>query len=315
MNAARLKWLAVLALIFAVSYGVSLYRSNTVREYVTSAQVYWRADQAVITLTTGAEVRSEGLVARAVRLVGGWTRLATSKPEVRVGSARVFTFRNGNWDEQKLNPAWSPTTFPLWPYNGHFYTWDKQQRVSAWNGSLLMPITPQRTAELRSAFPNDPGNFLPAGSGKAPNAYDVVQDVITRDEWHAYRGIAALPGDKHLAFPIGDKTYEIVVRRDRIPESAGEVSLTVNGNGKSLPLFQAQPSARSVSAAEMAHYLIAQPLFQESASNRSRRLWIDFGGSLLALFVIVAIFLRPILLKGQGQISFKRLVGRFSQGD
>jgi hypothetical protein len=296
MNAARLKWLALLAAMFVVSYAVSHYRSNTVREYVTSASVYWRADQAVIAITTGAEVRSEGLIPKALSLVRSVAKLPADRPEIRVGAARVFTFHNGAWNDVKLSPMASPISFPLWPYNSHFYTWDKRQRVSEWNGYLLVPVSPRRAAELREAFPDDPANYLPAGSGKLPQTYDVLQDVITRDEWHSYQHIASQPEGKQLAFPVGDKTFQIVVQRDHHPASAGEVTLLLNGGGSSLPLFQAQTAARSVSGAEMIRYFAAPALLLELPANRTRRLWLDVGGSVLALLLIWAIFLRPMLL-------------------
>ena len=296
MNSARLKWLALFAACFITSYGLSNYHANTVRESLTSAQVYWRADEAVITITTAAELRSESLLTKGLRIAGGWTKLANIKPDLRIGSARVFTLQNGNWEDQMLSPARSPIAFPLWPYNGRFYTWDRRQVVSVWNGGVLLPVKPPRAGELHRAFPNDPENFLPAGSGATPRSYDVVQDVITRDEWHSYQNIAFMPDGTHLAFPVGNKAFEIVVQRSRVADAPSEVSLTVTDGSKPFQLWQAQPVARSVSHAEIARYLYAPPLVPGSASDRSRRLWLDIAGSVLALFLIWAIFLRPMLL-------------------
>ena len=337
MIAARLKWFALLAACCAVTYGLNHYRANTVREYLTSAQVYWRAEsvpvadgpaspaagskapaarnkalpvptpaavsdvspaaqpaEAVITLTTAAEVRSEGLIAKGLRIAAGWAKLTTAKPDLRIGTAHVFTFRNGAWQEQKLSPLSSPLAFPLWPYNGHFYTWDKRQVVHEWNGHLSSSVPPRQAAELHGAFPLDPNNFVAAGTGNSPHPYDLVQDVISREEWHAYQNIASLPNGKHLVFPAGERNFEIVVRRARTANSVGEVSLMMNEAGaKSLPLWQAQPLARSVNAAEFVNYQNAPPLYPGSVSNPGQHHWLELGLALLTIVVVYIVFFKP----------------------
>jgi hypothetical protein len=296
MNSARLKWLALLAACVVTSYALNTYRTNSVREYLTSAQVYWHADQAVLTLTTAAEVRSESLIAKGLRSAGSWTKLAANKPDVRVGAAHVFILQNGNWVEQKLSPMRSPTAFSLWPYNGQFYSWDKRQLVSLWNGHILLPVPQPRAVELHKAFPNDPNNFLAAAPSGSPNPYDIVQDVITRDEWHGYQSIASLPDGRHLPFLVGGKVFELVVQRSHSATAAGEVGLTVNVDGKSLPLWQPQPMPRSVSASEFATYRFALPLFPGRTGSPGRSLSLEIGGSLLTLLLIWAVFLKPMIL-------------------
>jgi hypothetical protein len=255
MSSARLKWSAMIAACLVASYGAAHHRTTSVREYLTSAQVYWRADQAVITITTTAEVRSEGLVAKGVSIARGWAKLADPKPDLRVGAAHVFTLQNGSWQDQKLEPRSSPQVFMLWPYNGHFYTWGTRWQVHEWNGQQLLSVPPQRAAELHSAFPDDPNNFLPAGTGASPQPYNKLQDVITRSEWHAYLDVASLPEGKHLVFPAGGKVYDLFVHRSHVANSVGEVSLTISEGGKALPLWQSQPLPRIVSEPEVAQYL------------------------------------------------------------
>ena len=45
MNAARIKWIVLMAAFVLSINFVSGYRSRTVREYATSAQLYWRLPQ------------------------------------------------------------------------------------------------------------------------------------------------------------------------------------------------------------------------------------------------------------------------------
>jgi hypothetical protein len=260
MSSARLKWIALIAACILTLYGATHFHRDSVREYLTSAQVYWQSDQAVITITTAAELRSEGLVSKALCIARRWVNLPESGPDLRVGAAHVFTLQNGSWQEQKLEPRLSPQAFPLWPYNGSFYTWDNFQPPREWNGHALLPVPPQCAADLQTAFPEDPDNFLPAGTGVSPRPYDVVQDVITRDEWHAYRNIASLPEGKHLPFPANGKVFDLFIQRGHVANSIGEVSLTISESGKPLPLWQAQPLPQIVSAAEFAQYLNAPPL-------------------------------------------------------
>jgi hypothetical protein len=168
--------------------------------------------------------------------------------------------------------------------------------VREWNGKFWLPAPPQRTAELHSSFPLDPNNYVAAGKGNPPHPYDIVQDVITRDEWHAYQNVATLPNGKHLLFSVGGKDFEVVAQRSRIPANAGEVSLTVSGSGKSLPLWQAQPEARSVSAAEFVNFRNALPLYPGSVSNSGQGRWLELGAALLTIFVVSMVFLKPMLL-------------------
>jgi len=91
-----------------------------------------------------------------------------------------------------LSPARSPIAFPLWP------TTDASTPGQASSGLRVerrRVVARQAAARWRTAsrLPNDPENFLPAGSGATPRSYDVVQDVITRDEWHSYQNIAFMP--------------------------------------------------------------------------------------------------------------------------
>ncbi len=309
MNAARIKWIVLMAAFVLSINFVSGYRSRTVREYATSAQLYWRlpqqanyglaggpnADQAIVTVTTAAEVRNEGVAATAIGKVRELARLAPSKPMLHVGPAYVYTLQNGRWHTQQLDPAESPKDFPLWPYNGELYTWDETQRgretISEWHKGELISVSPERAAQLREAFPHDPANYAAAG---AAHPYDVVQDAITRDEWHAYTNLAAQANGKPLAFPVGDKTLELIATRI----SKGELSLTVRDGGRLTPLWQAQAAAHNVSRSELMGYLAGAPLSRTAPQERLHNFWFEFGGSLLGIFVVWMVFLRPLLLTG-----------------
>ena len=260
MSSARLKWIALLAACILTLYGASRFHDDSVREYLTSAQVYWRADHAVITITTAAELRSDSLIDKALRIARRWANMPEGSPDLRVGAAHVFTLQNGSWRVQRLEPRLSPQTCPLWPYNQHFYTWDNLQPPHEWNGHALSSVPPQRAADVQAAFPNDPDNFLPAGTGVSPHPYDIVQDVITRDEWHAYRNIVSLPEGKHLFFPADGKVYDLFVQRSQVANSIGEISLTLREGERYLPLWQAQPLPQVVGAAEFTQYRNAPPL-------------------------------------------------------
>ncbi len=115
--------------------------------------------------------------------------------------------------------------------------------------------SPQRAAELHSAFPDDPNNFLPAGTGASPQPYNKLQDVITRNEWHAYLDVASLPEGKHLVFRAGGKVYDLFVHRSHVANAVGEVSLTISEDGKAIPLWQSQPVPRIVTEPEATQYL------------------------------------------------------------
>lgn len=260
MSSAKLKWIALLAACLLTLYALSRYHDDSVREYLTSAQVYWRADQTIITITTAAEIRSEGLLDRALRIARRWTNLPERRPDLRVGAAHVFSLQKGSWRDHRLQPSLSPQSFQLWPYNGHLYTWDNPQTPHEWNGQVLLPVPQQRAVDVQTAFPDDPNNLLPAGTGVSPRPYDVVQDVITRDEWHAYRNIASLPEGKHLLFPADGKVFDLFIQRSHVSNSIGEISLTLSESGRYLPLWQAQPQPQVVSAAEFAQYRNAPPL-------------------------------------------------------
>lgn len=300
MNAARVKWLALLAACWATTYALSWYHLNSVREYATSAQVYWRADEGVITLTTRTEVRHETLIARALRAVA--TLAGRSEPpEVRVGSAKVFTFRHGTWDVQTLDPARSPSAFPLWPYQGKFYTWDNLF-VQGWNGHRLVPTEVGRAIELRQAFSRDANHYLPAGPNGSGKPYAVIQDPITLDEWHAYQSITSLPNGSHLAFTLGDKTFQISVQRGGVP---ADVSLTLSGEGKSWQIWQAQAAPRRVSGDEAARYLSGMPFGSWELRNQRARVGYAAVEILVVFLVLWGIFLKPMLRSASpGKLQF-----------
>jgi len=297
MNAARLKWFALLGLFALTTHAVSHYRAYSVREHLTSARVYWHADRAFITITSAAEVRSEGLAMMLVRVVGERMKLTTFKPDLRVGSAKVFTCDAGAWTDAALLPVRSPGDFPLWPYNGKFYTWDNRQLVRMWDGHQLLPVPMDRFRELHQSFPHDPNNFIPAGTGAASRSYDVVQDVITREEWHAYQNIASLPPGKPVEVPVGSKSFEILVQRS--PSSgafASDVSLSLRDGVHTISLWQAQPKPRTVGAMEAFRYLSAAPLSADSAAEYVKRYKWDSRATLIAIFVVWAVFLPTLLL-------------------
>ena len=301
MNAARMKWIVLMA-AFVVSINfVSGFRSRTVREYATSAQLYWHADQAIVTVTTAAEVRDESLAATVIEAVRERIKLEPSKPQLRVGAAYVYTLQNGRWRTQLLDPVDAPKSFPLWPYNGELYTWNDTAATTTptvyqWQKGELIPVSAERAALLREAFPHDPANYMAAGPA---HAYDVMQDAITRDEWHAYTNLvsqanASQANGSPLAFPVGDKTLELIASRS----SKGELSLAVRDSGRATQLWQAQSATRTVSRLELMGYLAAPVLSHTTPQERLHNKWIEFGGSLLAIFLVWAVFLRPLLLTG-----------------
>lgn len=289
MNAARLKWIALMA-AFAVLTHLATTRTRTVREYATSARVYWRADQALASVTTAAEIRDEGVVSGAFRKLRVAAKIAPAAPELHIGSTHVYVFRNGAWQDNAVNPARSLKSSPLWPYDGTFYTWDDSKAVRQWKNGILATAPPDRAKELRQAFPDDANNYLAAN---AAHPYAILQDAITRDEWHAYENLAAMPDGKALPFTVGGKAMQAIVRRD---PANNEFSLSIRQGGELLPLWQAQPAPRSVSRMELLDYLSARPLSQLSFNDRQRDTWIDFAGTLLVLLLLWAVFLRPLLL-------------------
>ena len=309
MNAARMKWIVLMAAFIVSINFVSGYRSRTVREYCTSAQLYWHLPQnakdapaegpdAIVTVTTAAEVRNEGMAATAIGKVRELAKLAPSKPKLHVGATYVYTLQNGRWQTQQLDPVDAPGAFPLWPYNGELYTWNDaanmaggDAQVLQWHQGELIPVSPERAAQLREAYPHDPANYLAAGEA---HSYDVVQDAITRDEWHAYTNLAVQANGKPLAFPVGDKTLELMATRG----SNGELSLAIRDGGRSTPLWQVQSAPRSVSRSELMGYLAAAPLSRTAPQERLNHFWIELGGLLLAIFVVWVVFLRPLLLTG-----------------
>jgi hypothetical protein len=300
MNAARLKWI-VLMIAFAVSIRfVSGHRTGSVREYATSAQLYSQADRIILSVNTTAEVRNESIPAKAVRKVQELAKLTPSKAELHSGATHIYTLQNGTWQNRQLGPGELPEAFRLWPYNGKLYTWDESQTSAAvsddealgvmeWRNGELIETSPELAAQLHQAFPNDPANYLAAGEA---HPYDVVQDAITRDEWHAYTNLAAQANGTPLAFAVGDKTMELMATRG----SKGELSFTVRDGSRSTSLWQAQAAAHTVSRKELAGYLAAPALSPTAAREPFRIFWREIGWSLLGILVVSLVFVRPLLL-------------------
>jgi len=290
MNAARLKWIALMAAFAILTHFASGYRGRSVREFATSAQIYWRADRAIVTVTTAAEVRNEGLAATTLRNIGKLANFDV-KPELRVGTAHVYSLENGVWQEYKLNPALSPRSFALWPYDGVLYTFDGARSVREWRNGGLLAAAPERAVEVRQAFAGGEDNYAPATSNRP---YSVVQDAITRNEWRAYENLTATPQGKPLQFQVAGRTLELLPHHT----PGGELSLAVAGADRLQNLWQAQALPRTITRAEWMQYMSARPLTLISVHDRLRRMWLDIGGSLLLLALLWAIFLRPLLLTG-----------------
>jgi len=294
-NRTRLKWLVIVVLCYAASYAIGHLRADSVREYLTSAQAYWSDDRAFITLTTATEVRTESLSGKGIRIVKGWLGVAPEQPDLRVGSAYVFTYQNGAWLEQMLTPQSSPQQFEIWPYNGHMFTWDQNQSVSVWNGQSLVEASPRLSLELRKAFPGDPNNYIPAGSGPSPRPYDIVQDPITLDEWYAYRELTDLPDGVSVAFLVGSELFEISTQY--VPRKTGpaELGLTVAGGGSTLQLWRAQTVARTVSRSELARYLSGLPFDLAAVRSVLEQLSVRLGIGAVSLLLLCAFLLKPRL--------------------
>ena len=173
----RLKILLPAIVSFLLVYAITSAPRRTVQESVASAQAYWRGDQAVITLTTQAELRSQTLLDR---LTG---KLIPSRPQTRVSKAHVYTWKNQRWEHVELATMQAPRNFELWPYAGSFYVIDLRG-VREWNGHALVATSRQRAIELPDCFPENPDNYMAAGPEGSKQLFAVMQDPITRDEWH-----------------------------------------------------------------------------------------------------------------------------------
>jgi hypothetical protein len=287
MNVTRLKWLALLLVFYHLPQLINHFHANTVREHLASARVYWTADRAIITVTTTSEACRESWVAHVLRLGALKLKVASAQPVDRVGAAHIFVCQNATCEDAKLESIGFLQDLPLWPYGGKFYTWDWRQRVFQWNGTTLAVVPFARASELYNAFPGEPNNFSPA-NGSRP--YDVIQDVVSREEWHAYQDLASLPSGSRVSFPVNGMAEEIVVQRDR----AQEASLSLVAGGKTIPLWQAQSDPRFVKDAEIARYMMALPVGPSFGRRVSTNNPFEAAAGVIIWIVLLGIFLKPI---------------------
>ncbi|MDR3764126.1 MAG: hypothetical protein P4M01_08540 [Acidobacteriota bacterium] len=220
-------------------------------EQLLSARVYWNARGAIITLTTTAEVHREGLLSGGLRRVAEGLGLRGT-PRLYVGESRVIVLRDGRREDLRLPARESPAQFPLWPYYGHLYTWETETPVREWSGQSLGPVPAPRAAELRKSFPHVRDNYAPAASPTAP---DILQDVVSREEWRAYQHLADLPGDVFVSFPVAGENCVILASRG----TDGSLALTLLRNGHAEVLWQPARGAHTITAAEFASYVRPLP--------------------------------------------------------
>ncbi|HEX8925953.1 MAG TPA: hypothetical protein VF786_09190 [Terriglobales bacterium] len=223
----------VLVLLVAVA-GLNFYRVGDVQTRLGSAQVYWNDSQAIITVSTVNEVRDESYLHLLLSKVGVMPPLpATSQ----VGPAKVIVSRAQGWDVIQLPKELAPKQFELWAFNSKLYTIEAG-KSREWTGRALGPATPAIASELRRSFPSDPNNYVPSGPKGSGQPYAVMQDVITRAEWHAYTGLASAQ-TSNLPFEIGGRKFTVKVQR------TGDVRLTVDGDKSAVTVWEPTKPVRT----------------------------------------------------------------------
>ncbi len=286
-------WLALVAAVALVLLAVSAQPTCWVRERLLSARVYWNSQEAVITLTTSAEVNRDNWMMHMLRRGGRWFGLGHT-PSVYVGGARVVVLHNGRREDLLLPPMYSPAQFPLWPYYGHLYTWETHTSVREWTGQTLVPVQAHRAEELLRSFPHTRDNYAPSASPTEP---DVLQDVVSREAWHSYQRLADLPDGTRVVFPAGEERCEIVVGRNK----TGEVELGLIRDNRVDALWEQARLTREVSAEELAGYQRTLPgvLWEPQPGTRWLQAALAMAGlgiSLLALALLLAAVMkrRPV---------------------
>jgi len=239
----KLRLVIPLVLLVVVVAALNFIPRRTAQTYVKSVQVYWRADQAMLTMTTTEVTHEQSWLMTGLGWLGKQVGmlLGGGKMEAKPGAAHVYRWTGKTWDHQTIPASAAPHILVMWPYGGKFYTWDDAKVVQTWNGRALEPTKPERAAELRASFPNNPNNYLAAGKA-SHQPYSIVQDVITRDEWHAYMGVTAMANGAKLSFPAGENTFELQVQRavSQDGESPAELTIMLKGPGLDLKLWPQQ---------------------------------------------------------------------------
>lgn len=259
-------------------------RFRSIEEHVLSAQAYWSGDQAIVTVTTKAELRNLSALSRITSLVGN-----SSPGVMHVGKAHVYTWKNGSWTHVELPVKGAPAQFELWPYNGKLYTWDYLHTVREWNGQALVAVPRQRAEELEKSFPEDENNYVPAGADGAHHEYAVLQDPISRDEWHGYDVLAMQKGAEKLPLAVGDSNFELNVGRTAPKAGRTEiVALSINGPGGTMKLWEPATGARTISATEYLSYAAGPflPQTRDEMANRGLGTLKNIAASVGAIFLI-----------------------------
>jgi hypothetical protein len=227
MSKAQIIVLAVIVVVILAVAGLNFYRVTDVQTHLSSAQVYWNDTQAIVTVSTVNEVRDQSYLHMLLSVVG-IVPPAQSVPQA--GPAKVIVSKAEGWDVVQLPKELAPKQFELWPFNAKFYTIE-EGKSREWTGRALNPAALPVASELRRSFPADPNNYLPAGPKGSGQPYAIMQDVITRAEWHAYTGLATAQ-TANLPFELGGRKFTMKVQR------SGDVRLTVDGDKSAVTVWE-----------------------------------------------------------------------------
>ncbi|HVP63316.1 MAG TPA: hypothetical protein VMT82_00385 [candidate division Zixibacteria bacterium] len=223
----RIILLAVIVVLLLAVAGLNFYRVTDVQTHLSSAQVYWQDNQAIITVSTINEVRDESYLRLLLSMVGAMPPVSTVP---QIGPAKVIVSKADGWDVIQLPKELAPKQFELWPFNSKFYTLE-EGKSREWTGRALGPAPASVAGELRRSFPSDPNNYVPAGPKGSGQPYAVLQDVITRAEWHAYTGLANAQ-TSNLPFELGGRKFTMKVQR------SGDVRLAVEGDKSAVTVWE-----------------------------------------------------------------------------
>jgi len=207
--------------------GLNFYRVTDVETRLSSAQLYWSDSQAIITVSTIDEVCTQSYLYLVLSRAGV---LPLMQPVPQIGPAKVIVSKAQGWDVIQLSKDLAPQQFELWPFNSKFYTLE-DGKAREWTGRALSPAPAFVTSELRRSFPADPNNYVPAGPKGSGQPYAIMQDVITRAEWHAYTGLSTASAS-NLPFELAGRKFTLKVTR------APETRLLVDGDKTAVTVWE-----------------------------------------------------------------------------